>query len=266
VTSKAVWVANYRDQTVTRVDRAKGTSIATIPVGGHPTGIASYRGDVWVWTLEERLVRIDPRFDIAADPVLVRVGGSPMLVRTRDPGRIVASSGYLWMTAPGTTVIRVRPADTASRMSIVPDLGASGPITYGDTEIWVSGSGFVFPITPETGIPRSGTRVGGVVHDVAWGEGIWVVSGGPARTSGVAPALRRVDPRTGLLATTIAVGERPVRIAVAAGSTWVASTRGDQGTVYRIDPTEDRVVGTITVGSIPTSIAADPDGVWVAVK
>jgi YVTN family beta-propeller protein len=265
VASASVWVANYRDQTVTRIDRETGTT-ATIPVGGHPTGITSYRGKVWVWTLEELLVGIDPRFDAADDPIHLAVGGSPRFVRTRDPGRIAAGGGYLWVTAPGTTVIRVEPDHPRRRLSIIPDVGTNGPLAYGERELWVAGSGFVFPITPETGIPRSGTAVGGVVHGIAWGEGVWVVSGGPARASGVAPALRRVDPRTGLLETTIAVGERAIGIAVAAGSTWVASTNDDRGAVYRVDPVENRVVDTIPVGAIPTSIAADSGGVWVAVR
>ena len=263
--SDSVWVANYRDQTVTRVDRETGRT-ATIPVGGHPTGITSYRDKVWVLTFEELLVRVDPRFDAADDPIRLAVGGSPRFVRTRDPGRIAAGGGFLWVTAPGTTVIRIEPDQPKSRLSIIPDVGANGPLAYGARELWVAGSGFVFPITPETGIPRSGTAVGGVVHGIAWGEGVWVVSGGPARASGVAPALRRVDPRTGLLETTIAVGERATGVAVAAGSTWVASTKDDQGAVYRVDPAENRVVDTIRVGAIPTSIAADSGGVWVAAR
>jgi YVTN family beta-propeller protein len=265
VASDSVWVANYRDQTVTRIDPETGRT-ATIPVGGHPTGITFYRDKVWVWTLEELLVGVDPRFDAADSPIRLAVGGSPRFARTRDPGRIAAGGGYLWVTAPGTTVIRIEPDDPESRLSIIPDLGTNGPLAYGARELWAAGSGFVFPITPETGIPRSGTAVGGVVHGIAWGDGVWVVSGGPARASGVAPALRRVDPRTGLLETTIAVGERATGIAVGAGSTWVASTSHDQGAVYRIDPAENRVVDTIRVGAIPTSVAADSDGVWVAVR
>ena len=265
VATDSLWVANYRDQTVTRIDRGSGR-MATIPVGGHPTGITAYRDNVWVWTLEDLLVPIDPRFDSAGDPVLLAVGGRPRFVRTRDPGRIVAGAGFLWITAPGTTVVRVDPADTERRLSIVPDAGANGPIAYGEGEVWVAGSGFVVPITVKTGIPLSGSTVGGVVRDLAFdADSVWVVSGGPNRQEGVAPALRRVDSRTRLLQTTIAVGDRPVAVAAAAGSTWVASLEGSEGTIYRVDPVRNRVVATITVGSIPTAMIADEDGVWVAV-
>ncbi len=62
VTDDAVWVANFRDQTVTHIDRATGQG-ATVAVGGHPTGITAYRGKIWVWTLECLLVPINRRYD-----------------------------------------------------------------------------------------------------------------------------------------------------------------------------------------------------------
>jgi len=47
----SLWVANYRDKTVARIDRATGHA-ETIAVGGHPTGIAASAKVVWVWTLD----------------------------------------------------------------------------------------------------------------------------------------------------------------------------------------------------------------------
>ena len=265
VANGSVWVANFRDQTVSRIDPESGDT-ATIPVGGHPTGIAAHGGKVWVWTIEELLVPIDPRFDTAEKAVALALGGRPRLVRTRDPGRIVAGAGFLWMTAPGTTVIRTTADDPGHRFPIVPEAGTNGPLVYGVREVWVAGAGLVFPIDAETGISRSGATVGGVVHGLAFGENtLWVVSGGPNRVDGVSPALRRIDTRTRLLETTIPVGDRPVAVAVAAGSTWVASMERAEGAIYRVDPQDNRVADTITVGSIPRAITADEDGVWAAV-
>jgi hypothetical protein len=61
-TDDSVWVANLRDQTVTRLPRGGGRGV-TIPVGGHPTDLVAYRELMWVWTLEGLLVPIDPRFE-----------------------------------------------------------------------------------------------------------------------------------------------------------------------------------------------------------
>jgi DNA-binding SARP family transcriptional activator/streptogramin lyase len=260
VAGVSVWVANYRDETVTRIDRASGHSV-TIAVGGHPTGLTLYRGTVWVWTREGLLVRIDPRYDRAGHPMrLAPVGGT-----AREPGRISAGAGFLWITAPAATVLRVDPAHPERRRSIVPDWGAGGPIIERDGEAWVAGSsyaGCVFPINGRTGAAGSGIDVGGPIHDLALdGGSLWVLSGGAVREQPY-PALRAVDLHDRLVRTTVAVGNDPVAVVVAAGSIWVAS--GSDETISRVDPSRGRVVETIKLGASPTALAVDRDGVWVA--
>jgi len=44
----AVWVANYDEGTIVRVDPRTGDVVSTIKVGGHPSGIAVGHGRVWV--------------------------------------------------------------------------------------------------------------------------------------------------------------------------------------------------------------------------
>jgi YVTN family beta-propeller protein len=44
----AVWVASYDAGTVTRLDPATGNVVATIRIGGHPSGIAVGANRVWV--------------------------------------------------------------------------------------------------------------------------------------------------------------------------------------------------------------------------
>jgi DNA-binding SARP family transcriptional activator/DNA-binding beta-propeller fold protein YncE len=268
VADNSVWVANYRDATVTRIDRATGHSV-TIPVGGHPTGIAALGDAVWVWTLEGLLVPIDPRYDSAGKPLsfaaeIAGARGSEIGPQTLG-GRVTAGAGFLWIAAPPTTVIRVDAATPRNRLPpIVPDEGVQGAISYHDGQVWVAGAYEVFPITAETGIPDTGASVG-VVRDLAFGAGsLWVVSGGPAHVGGVSQALRRLDPHTGLVQATIPVGSDPVAVAVAGGSVWVAA-RTD-GTIERVDPKTNRVVDTIAVGAKPIALAPEDDGVWVAVR
>ncbi len=261
VANDSVWVANYRDQTVTRIDRTTGHSV-TIPVRGHPTGIAAFRDAIWVWTLEGLLVPIDPRYDSAGNPVSL----AAEIVGARGAGgRITAGGGFLWIAAPGTTLIRVDAANARNRhLPIVPDEGVQGAIAYHDDQVWVAGAYEVFPIAAETGIPGTGANVGSV-RDLAFGAGsVWAVSGGPAHAGGVVQALRRIDPHTRLVQATIPVGSDPVAVAVADGSIWVAS-RTD-GTIERVDPAQNRVVDTIALGAKPTALAPDADGVWVAVR
>jgi YVTN family beta-propeller protein len=254
----SLWVANSDDETVTRIDATSGRSI-TIPVGGHPTGLAANAGALWVWTLEGSLVPIDPRFNSAGTPILL--GAKVAMSRG---GEITMGDGFIWVAAPLTAVVRVDPTDPRHRRAIVPDDGLQGAIAYHGRELWVAGADQVFPIAAATGIPEAGVRVG-VVQDLVFaGAGLWVVSGGPAHVGGIAQALRRVDPHSDLVLATIAVGSDPVSVVAAGGSVWVAS-RTD-GVIDRVDPVRDRVVERIAVGAKPIALASSGSGVWVAAR
>jgi hypothetical protein len=268
----SLWVANYGDEAVSRIDRGTGRSIASFDVGGHPTAIAAYRGTVWVWTFEGSLTEIDPRFNRVharvrldvATPVAALFGSDPA-ARRRQSGSIVACSGFLWVTIPTTTVLRLSPASPKrSRKPIPLDDGAQGPIACRGDELWVGGFSQVSSIDARTLTPGSGTDVGRV-RDLAFADNtLWVLSGFAGGAQGVAPALRPLDLRGGRLPhAVISVGAHPVAVATAAGSIWAADS---DGTVTRVDPVQNRVIDTISVGSSPTDLAADGYGVWVAVR
>jgi DNA-binding SARP family transcriptional activator/streptogramin lyase len=270
VTHGSVWIGNYRDQTITRLDPTTGRTV-TIPIGAHPAGIASLGRTVWVWTLERALIPIDTRFNslgvpielaAEAETVTPRRGVTPA-ARRAGGGRLAAGGGYLWVTLPSTGVIRVDPVHRRRLLTIVPDNGAEGAIAYRDGNAWVAGYDHVFPIAARSGIPDAGIVVGHA-RDLTFGDGsLWAVSGG-RMDLGVAVALRRVDLRGRLVDATIEVDADPVAVAFAGGSIWVAS-RGKQ-TVERVDPATERVVETIDLGAIPTALAAGRTGVWVAVR
>ena len=71
-----------------------------------------------------------------------------------------------------------------------------------------------------------------------------------------------VDPATGQVAASVAVGSAPGGIAAGAGSIWV--TNGADGTVTRIDPNGPHVEQTLVVGSLPAGIGYGAGAVWVA--
>jgi DNA-binding SARP family transcriptional activator/DNA-binding beta-propeller fold protein YncE len=257
----SLWVANYRNETVTRINLTTDDE-HTFPIGGHlhPLSLAAVEGRVWVWTLEGLLVPIDPHYDTTGDPIRLAVYLPRGRLTGTPAGEITDGGGFLWITAPGTTVIRVDPSTPERVLPIIPDAGADGPVAFREGKLWVGGYGTVFPIDAETGVWGHGTRVGGVWDIAVTADSLWVASGGLTR------ALRRVDLPSRIVDETIPVGDRPVAVAPAAGSIWVASRDDGEGTVYRIDPADDRVVDTIAVGSIPTAIVGNKDGVWIAVK
>jgi streptogramin lyase len=256
----SVWVADYRDTTVMRLDRRTGDA-ATIPVGGHPTGIVAADGAVWVWTLEGLLVRVDPRFDERTGSIRLPAQGDHLGVSS---GGIAAGGGFVWVTAPPTTGVRVEPANPRRHVRLVLPAGASGPIAYADGRAWIAGSGEVVPVDAQSLAAGPGLPVGDA-HGVVFADGaLWVVSGGPGHVGGVDQALRRVNVESRLIDYLFRVGGNPAAVTAAAGSIWAAS-RSD-GTLSRIDPRANRVVDTMSLGASPTALAADADGVWVAVE
>ena len=86
------------------------------------------------------------------------------------------------------------------------------------------------------------------------GNAVWVANSLDA-------TLSRIDPTTGSVVATIAVGSGPTAIAATAGSVWVANAYSDS--VSRIDPRANKIVGTIEVGGRPSALAAGPSNLWV---
>jgi YVTN family beta-propeller protein len=86
--------------------------------------------------------------------------------------------------------------------------------------------------------------------------------GGSAATVLVAPnSLGVIDPKDGLIAAEIPVGDAPGGVAAGSDAVWVSNTGED--TVSRIDPASNDVEQTIDVGGGPAGIAATPNAVWV---
>jgi DNA-binding SARP family transcriptional activator len=272
VADNSIWVANYGERTVTRLDRAGGQRV--IPVAGHPVALTAHEAKVWVWTIEGRLLPIDPRFNSADNPLLLGrqiaaltgpsggvLGDGPR--RGEGGGRIASDGGFLWITVPLQTVIRVSPVEPRSAAVIRPDDGARAPIVYRTGEVWVAGYDEVFPIDASSGDPGFGIRVGHA-RDLAFGAGsLWVVTGRDVNQM-IGPALRRVDLDGRVVEAKIDVGDDPVAVAWAGGSIWVAS-RSDRA-IKRVDPAKNAVVQTIPLGAPPKALVADGDGVWVAVE
>ncbi len=104
----AVWVANSRDDTVSRIDPATRSPEAEIPVGRLPSGIAVGAGSVWVAnSLSGSVSRIDPRTNRVTETI--DLGGAPH--------SLALAGGHLWVSvqeappppapAGGPSVLRV---------------------------------------------------------------------------------------------------------------------------------------------------------------
>ena len=87
---EAVWVTNYGDGTVSRIDPGTNQVTATISVGGNPVGVVAGFGSIWVANeLDGKVARIDP--------VTNQVAAT---VQTREYAEGVAiGAGSVWVTA-----------------------------------------------------------------------------------------------------------------------------------------------------------------------
>ena len=85
----AIWVANSRDGTVSRIDPATAAVEATIQVGRLPSGIAVGAGAVWVAnSLSGTVSRIDPRTNRVTKTI--ELGGAPH--------SLAFAGGRLWVS------------------------------------------------------------------------------------------------------------------------------------------------------------------------
>jgi YVTN family beta-propeller protein len=215
-------VANYRSDSVSRIDAATGRPKSPpIHVGRGPFGVAAGFGAIWVTNEVDRsIVRIDPRTNHVSRPV--PIGNAPRGIdvgeeavwaaaagaravfeldpRTRDTtqvtiGRfcqdVAVAAGSVWVVTPQENqVMRIDPVRRHIAGRPV-EVGLSpSSIDYGGGVLWVanSGEGTVSRIDPRRArVVGKPIRAGRPVSDLTVrGRNVWVL-----RTDG---AVRRLAP------------------------------------------------------------------------
>ena len=248
----SVWVANYLDRTIQRIDPR--TNVAGSGFGGlsgNPTGIAVGGGFAWVTTFQgEELTQIDPANNLA----------KPLAVPTGS--RAVAfGEGAVWVVNDVQgTVIRIDPMTQSLRSIELPAGAAPSGVAVGGGSVWVADpvGAKVYRIDASSNrLMGSGTPVlSGQPEQVAFGQGfVWV-------TDKTGNSVTRIDPATGAGVAVDGVGNGPSGIAAGPEGVWFTNSR--DGTVARIDPRNAKVVQTVRLGFSPEGIAVGGGAVWVA--
>jgi YVTN family beta-propeller protein len=256
----SLWVTNSDDKTVSRVNPRPLRTIATIPVSGAPTAIATSPRAVWVVDSilnpgvnpqKSSVVvdRVDPEFNAPGRPVRIHS------VVPSGPGAIATQGNSVWV-APSTGLLtRLSATNGAIGAQLDPNATPAG-LAIGAGAMWLTDSeaNQVVRIDPTgflTPIP-----VGNGPHGIAVGAGaVWVVDS-------LDDSVVRIDPSSRAITETLHVGRSPAGLAFGAGSVWVANA-GD-GTVTRIDA-HTNSVQTIAVGGSPQAIAVVGGRAWVTV-
>jgi YVTN family beta-propeller protein len=257
----AVWVGNFADATVSRIDPTS-SRVDTITVNGAPVSLAVADGTTLVadGAPANQLTLIRSTAGYASQVVQL-----PQ-VPTGGTTRIAAGREGFWLANNNNdTALRldVSPAGTISPGPVAalhpnPDADLNG-IAVGDGSVWVVGSDLdprLWRIDPANGRVSGAVTLPIAPASVAAGDGgVWIAGE-------IEDTLLRVDPVTLKVTARIPVGSGGRAVAVGAGAVWVANAFA--GTVSRVDPAAGSVERTIRVGGSPLGIAVAAGSVWVA--
>jgi DNA-binding SARP family transcriptional activator/streptogramin lyase len=256
-TKTVVWVGNFSDSTVTRVDLRSGQA-ATVGTPAAPTKVVLGGGSVWVASrFSPTIIRLDARD--------ARIQATVNLEWPADG--IAYGDGALWaVSEEAGTLIRVDPGDL--RATVVRS-GLSGPsaVAVADGQVWIAAafSRRLVRYRPHTGaitsLPLTLTP-----EQAAVGCGaVWLTN--PADNE-----VTKIDERS-LRPRLIAVGEEPTAISVADDHAWVIDDISHSAD--EIDCTTARVVRTLVFGSnaartpklTPKDVSIAADGsAWIAIQ
>jgi YVTN family beta-propeller protein len=262
------YIANQGSNSVTVVDLATATVVASIPVGNTPYGVAADASGRFVYVTVQGTDTL-AIIDAAANAV---VGHMPLDPSPLGPyGVAVSPAGdrvYVANDASGTVTV----IDTASRQVVAAVAVGVNPqmivANAGGTRIYVSntGSNTVSVIDAATAtvvatIPV-GTRPLGLAADPT-GARVYVVNQ-------ISQNVSVIDTAVNAIVATIPVGSRPlledaVGIAVDSAGTRAYVTQPLANQVSVIDLAAGAVVATIASRSYPFAVAVSPDGTRVYV-
>jgi streptogramin lyase len=246
-----LWVANFADETVVRIDPRSGQA-TSFGVGEAPTALAVGDGGVWVGSSFGR--------------ALVRLGATKAASALPFPADGLAfGRGSVWsVNQRAGTLVATDPDSLASRVVL---RGLKGPsaVAFADGVLWIpeSFARRLLRVDPETGRVNR-FRLPLAPESVAVGCGaVWLTN--PAADEVTEWRLRDHFPRL------IAVGFSPTSVAVGSKTAWVVNDIAHS--VEAIDCTTATPVRTLTLGRngvagpklTPGGVGASGDTAWVAI-
>jgi hypothetical protein len=262
----SVWVGS---STLVRIDPATNETLATIPLGTVPSGLAVGEGAVWA-------VGGDPRAGpLAGEAFLLRIDPRTNTVSARLPLEgaygVAVGRGAIWVASARDYLWRVDPV----RMEVTARIAIDRPLGVAATAdaVWVTGGRveeMVERVDPSRNVVTASIATGrssGVVATVAIGtQLVWVGSGDGTVTG--------IDPATNTVRTTLRVGRGLQSLADdGAGTLWVASspipaspsspTPTSPSTILRVDVATGKSSPPLDVGPQVTGVAFFDGALWV---
>jgi len=261
ISPSGVWVSNYYNGMLSRVDPATNSILSSLPAGAATENVAPERliyaeGSLWIAVVEYdtpgttitgvSVRRIDLATGLPA--ATIKVG--------TDISDLAASPGAIWVSSfKDGTVSRIDTSTNQVVATVTIAAGVQG-LAFGEGSVWAANenSGAVLRIDPATNTVIATVATVGAPEGIADGGGaIWVTNYG---TTGQPDGLlSRIDPVTNQVTQTIPIGKNPVWVAYAGGSVWVALYT--EATLVRVNPTTNSVQARIASSK---AAAVWPDG------
>ena len=244
-----VWVSNYDDGTVSRVDPATDSVVAIVTVGHRPVGVIEAFGKVWVTSSQDgTLSSIDPSDDKVVDSVVV---GS-------EPYQTVSLDGNLWVVDHGDNdVVRVDPVrrQVSARMRVGSHPNA---IFAAAGSLWIANTG---DSTLSRVDPVTDTTVATIVlpdppQSIAGTDRLIVVTTGDRKT------LEFIDPATNSVSRVQSYPQAQFVLdeaTAADGTTWVAMP---PSMLVRV--ASNGADSILQLGdTAPAAVAATNEAIWI---
>ena len=248
----ALWVANLRDRTLSRIDLETGEQRRP-GLGFAPSDLAAGHGFVWVSdAIDGQLFQLNT-FDGRRERTFDLGDGGV------GPVAVAVSEDSVWAANSNSSqIVRIDPISSETTAIPLENLPQAISVGREDSGIWVvEGGDAVVEIDPSTNTPGVRIRTDFAAGGIAVGAGsVWV-------TDPNANSVWRIDLQTRRLTRSIGVGRIPRALAFGAGAIWVSNTF--DGTITRIDAQANAVTHTIVVGRQPSGIAVGDDTIWVTI-
>jgi YVTN family beta-propeller protein len=221
-TATAVWLADFGESLLVRLDPTTGAHVAEIPVGA-AEGVIDVGATIWVTNHHEGSVsRIDPNTNSVIDTTVVGQGGS------NGPQQLGEGAGSVWVGEGNThSVIRMDPATGKIIWNItVPDeFTPCGGILATDSAVWITAcheAPAILRIDPATNTVVTTIALDAYAQDlVLIGGSVWVAVAGIGKTH----ELERINPKSNTVDRRIDVPgfDDVYGSAIAGGDLWVSN-------------------------------------------
>ncbi len=258
-TGPFAYVTNFMSDTVSVIDTATQTVVATIPVGSRPIGVAVSPDGSWVYVANYAGGTVSV-IDTAANAVIATVSlassfpigiaispdGSRVYVTHETTGAVSVIN-----TATNAVIATISvgiPGDDLTGIAVNPS-GTRAYVVHSQTfQVSVIDTSTNTVITT---IPVGVFPVGVAVHPS--GQWVYVANQGSNDVS-------VIDATTNTVAATVAVGSGPTGIVVNPSGSRVYVTNQGNNTVSVINAATNALVTTIPVGTAPFGVSVTPDG------